>query len=134
MRRARRGWAVLGALMTILALVTVATVGFRARDRDLAFEDGSVQRAQARWAAEAAVARGLARMRRGQPAPVKGELPSDVRCARVRYALTPGPQGSLRAEGRCEPARGRPVTAHVVLTVTRGPAGPEITSWREGPP
>lgn len=117
--RRQRGWAVLGALMAISGLTVVITIGFRARDRELDFEDRGLQRAQARWAAESAIARSQSR----GFSTVQGELASTEVCARVRYQVRRTPQGTLQATGWCGDAR--PVTIEVRV------AGGRIVSWSE---
>lgn len=120
--RARRGWAALGALMAVLALTVLVSVGFRARDRDLAFEDRAARRAQARWAAESAAARGVARSRVGRGPTVSGALPATPPCARVRYRLERAGRG-LRATGWCDDAP--PVS--IDLRIERG----RVVEWVE---
>ena len=123
--RPQRGWAILGALAITAAMTTLVAVGFGARHRDLSFEARTLQRTQARWAAESGIARALGRS--GARA-LKGRLPSTKECTKVAYQVRRTGQ-DITATGRCIPPKGPDRTVTIVAAVARG----RVQSWRERP-
>jgi len=114
--------------MVVTALSVVAVVGFSARTRDLAFEARSLQRHQARRAAESGVAR--ARMRRAQnrSPEIEGTLPAHLVCDRISYR-TEAHNDTLVATGICE--RGDVRIRARLEVIIRGPGMGTIDAWRE---
>lgn len=128
-RRPVRGYAALGALMVVVAVTAVATVGLSARTRDLGFEARRQRRAQARWAAEAGLAHARARRARGQAVVVQGTLPKHLVCDRIDYRVT-GTASRLEVEGRCL-REGRAEIRHRLQVGLRGSGRGTVTEWRE---
>lgn len=122
----RRGFSSFSALMVILALGILVSVTMRARTRDLAFEDRTLCRVRARWAAESAVARMRAAVPGGGR--LSGTLEGGVS---YRVSAVRAPDGTLALEaiGRCEVTR--PVEVRIEATLARG--GRTVLDWEEGP-
>lgn len=129
-----RGNAALLAIMVVLSGVVLMTVGLRRRTADLATEDRTLDRIQARWAADSAAQR----VGRGAPMPLRGELlrTHDL----VRYAThfetgaQPGAEKGARskvvvAEGMVS---GSSKATRATIRLSLSTSG-TIESWSEGP-
>lgn len=137
----RRGYAALLALMVVAAIGALASAGLEARTRDLGFEERGLCRAQARHAAESAVAVGRAALAAGHAPPTAGAL-RGAEGFTIGWALRTrrlSEQVLLEAEGTCSsPGPGalarHPHTSRASLEVRLQPQSGRwrVVSWREG--
>ena len=130
MKKQQGGYAVLGALMVVVALATVTTIGLSARTRDLGFEARSLRRHQARWAAESALARARMRREAGRPETVEGRLPTSRACETLTYQTRRLADKRLAAVGTCYRSGRADIHARITVRWT-GPGRGQLASWSE---
>lgn len=137
-RRSRSGAMAPLAYFAVATIAIVVALGIAARRSDLAFESRGLERAQARWAAESALARAMAELSAGRlPSNMSGPLKGST-CAEVRYALKVerSPRGvSLIGEGLCqENGRSRPARSRITA-LARGSGNQwRFAEWNETSP
>ncbi len=123
-----RGMTQGAALMVLLGLTAVVSLGFSFRETELKFSDRGRCRAAARWAAESAIERGRAQLeRRGVPGRVVGTLGEGV-----AYGLVTTPNGAgyeFVGTGTCE-ADGRTITQRAHARVDRTGGRWALSSYR----
>lgn len=136
-RDGRRGAVAPLALIAVLALGLLATIGLSARSTGLGFESRTLGRVCARWAAEAALAEVRGTLAEGKRVErVTGSLPAATGYSRASYRAqvepSPGVQ-DVRAEGTCTATDGRPTTAVLVVRFALRAGKWEVSTWVEGP-
>ncbi len=137
-RASRRGAVSPLALMAVLILGVLATIGLQARSTSLAFESRSLGRVCARWAAEAALAEARGTLAEGRRVErVAGTLPAATGFTRASYVAvltpTPGVQ-DVRAEGTCVGTDGRASRAVLSVRFVLHAGKWEVSVWNEGEP
>lgn len=135
---ARRGLVSPLALVAVLVLAALATLGLTSRARALAFEPRTLGRVCARWAAEAALAEVRGTLAEGQRVEkVSGSVPAATGYSRASYAATvaAGPREQrVRAEGTCTDAAGRSVSTVIAVRFVLRANTWELATWAEGSP
>ena len=129
MKRDRRGMSNSAAMMAILGLTAVVTIGWGARVTELSFSDPSRCRAAARWAAESAVAVGRSQLARtGRATSKRGALPDGVGYA-LEVEVVDG-ESILNGTGECT-SQGRTTTQRVQVRLAREGRSFVVKSYRD---
>lgn len=128
--RAQRGATLTAVMLAIIAITGLLMLGLSARTNDLRHEGWSQCRAQAKWAAESAIASGRARLSSGRVGPLQGKL------QKGRYSLTMERLGPRRvamvAVGSCTE---KDHTARIKIEAQLQQKTKRwlVKSWRQGP-
>ena len=126
----QRGFASLAVLCAVGAVAILLGVVYRARTNDLAFEERSLARAQAHWAAESAVARVRGRLYEGRRATdLSGQLEDGVRYSVKVRRIDAG--YAIEATGEAAGRRGYVARARIEAEIHRRGGDFVTRAWRE---
>ncbi len=138
MKRASAGWAAQAAMMVVLGVSAVITIGLWSRRSDLGFEGRGLCRLRAHWAAEAAVAQAHAQLELGFfPGKVQGRLQTGDPRVEVIYWLRSKKEGRLikvQATGSCRAKGDRKVEKRLRVEFQGAGRRWRLDRWSEGAP
>ena len=132
-----RGSSSLLAMIAILVLGAVATIGLAGRSSDLAFERRALGRVCARWAAEAGVAEARGVLAAGQrPVGFHGSLPPATGQTRAGFTVRGSAEVGayvVQSEGACTASDGHVTRAVITVRFAVREGRWAVASWHEGP-